>query len=89
MFALVVYGQLILEQADRTTLGKGLLDEIFAVLVRDFSEYATDLHGKTATTDDQAAWALSYVRRPVADPARTAEVWQQVVALVGAYEMNP
>lgn len=88
LFALIVYGQLILEQAKLTGLGRGLLDEIFAVLVRDFSAYATELHGKTATTDEQAAWALAHLRRPVADGARTAEVWQQVLALVGAYEMR-
>ncbi|WP_030439179.1 acyl-CoA dehydrogenase [Actinoplanes subtropicus] len=89
LFALIVYGQLILEQAELTDLGPALLDEIFAVLIRDFSAYATDLHGKTATTDAQAAWALAHVRRPVADGSRTAEVWQQVVGLVGAYEMRP
>ncbi|MFI1990761.1 acyl-CoA dehydrogenase [Actinoplanes sp. NPDC020271] len=85
LFALIVYGQLILEKGADAYL----LDEIFAVLVRDFSQYATDLHGKTATTDEQAAWALAQVRRPVADEARTAAVWEQVLALVGAYEMRP
>ncbi len=110
MFALVVYGQLILEQAELTGLDPQatgldarqtgldpqlpgldprLLDEIFAVLVRDFAQHATDLHGKTATTDEQAAWALAQVLRPVADEARTAAVWEQVLALVGAYEMRP
>ncbi|MFI7597974.1 acyl-CoA dehydrogenase family protein [Actinoplanes sp. NPDC049681] len=89
LFALVVYGHLILEQAELTGLDRQLLDEIFAVLVQDFSGYATELHGKAATTDEQAAWALAHVRRPVLDPARTAAVWAQVVALCGAYEMHP
>lgn len=89
LFALVVYGQLILEQADLTGLDRQLLDEIFAVLVRDFSAYATQLHGKSAATDDQAAWALAHLRRPVPDAARTAAVWQQVLALSSAYEMRP
>ncbi|GAA2674857.1 acyl-CoA dehydrogenase family protein [Actinoplanes palleronii] len=89
LFALVVYGHLILEQAELTGLDQVLLDEIFAVLVRDFAQYATDLHGKTATTDEQAAWALGQVLRPVADEARTAAVWEQVLSLVGAYEMRP
>jgi len=89
LFALIVYGQLILEQAERTGLGPALLDEIFAVLIRDFSAYATELHGKTATTGEQAAWALAHLRRPVADDSRAAEVWRQVLALVGAYEMKP
>ncbi|SCL46277.1 acyl-CoA dehydrogenase family protein [Micromonospora chersina] len=89
LFALVVYGQLILEQAELTGLDADLLDEIFDLLVRDFSAYATDLHGKAATTEAQAAWALAHLRRPVVDADRTARVWQRVVALSGAYEMHP
>jgi len=89
LFALVVYGHLILEQAELTGLDRRLLDEIFAILIQDFSGYATELHGKAATTEDQAAWALAHVRRPVPDATRTAEVWGQVVALAGAYEMQP
>ncbi|WP_433729648.1 acyl-CoA dehydrogenase family protein [Actinoplanes sp. CA-051413] len=89
LFALVVYGQLILEQADLTGLDSGLLDEMFAILVQDFSAYATELGGKAATTEEQAAWALAHIRRPVWDAARTAAVWQDVVALCDAYEMRP
>lgn len=89
LFALVVYGQLILEQAELTGLDADLLDEIFDLLVRDFSGYATELHGKAATTDAQAAWALAHLRRPVTDADRAARVWQRVVALAGAYEMHP
>ncbi|GAB1692079.1 acyl-CoA dehydrogenase [Krasilnikovia sp. M28-CT-15] len=89
LFALIVYGQLILEQAELTGLDGDVLDEIFDVLVRDFSAGATELHGKTATTEAQAAWALAHIRRPVEDPARTARVWAQVEGLSGAYEMRP
>jgi len=89
LFALVVYGQLILEQAELTALDRHLLDEIFAVLVADFSAFATELHGKAATTDAQAAWAVRQLRRPVVDASRTAAVWAQVEALAGAYEMQP
>jgi alkylation response protein AidB-like acyl-CoA dehydrogenase len=89
LFAQVVYGHLILEQATLTGLDHDVLDEIFDIAVRDFSAAATDLHGKSATTDAQAAWAVRHVRRPVPDPARTARVWAQVEALSGAYEMRP
>ncbi|MFE6038940.1 acyl-CoA dehydrogenase [Streptomyces sp. NPDC056452] len=88
LFALVVYGQLVLEQAELTGLDADVLDEIFDVLIRDFSAYATELHGKAATTDAQAAWALAAIRRPVADTERCARVWSQVEALSGAYEMQ-
>jgi len=89
LFALVVYGHLILEQAELTGLDRHLLDEIFAVFVRDFSAYATELHGKAATTEAQAAWALTQLRRPVLDASRTEAVWAQVEALSGAYELQP
>jgi acyl-CoA dehydrogenase len=89
LFALVVYGHLILEQAELTRLDRDVLDEIFDVLVRDFSGYATELHGKAATTAEQAVWALAHVRRPIPDPARTARMWERVEALSGAYEMRP
>ncbi|MGN9809474.1 acyl-CoA dehydrogenase family protein [Micromonospora sp. BQ11] len=89
LFALVVYGQLILEQAELTALDRHLLDEIFAVLVGDFSAFATELHGKAATTEAQAAWAVAHLRRPIPDASRTAAVWAQVEALAGAYEMQP
>ncbi|MEU3461032.1 acyl-CoA dehydrogenase [Streptomyces sp. NPDC006733] len=89
LFALVVYGQLVLEQAELTGLDTDVLDGIFDVLVRDFSAHATELHGKSSTTDEQAAWALAHVRRPVADAGRAARVWAQVEALSGAYEMRP
>ncbi|MGC5330176.1 acyl-CoA dehydrogenase family protein [Micromonospora sp. DT62] len=89
LFALIVYGHLILEQAELTGLDGDVLDEIFDVLVRDFSAYAIDLHGRAATTGEQAAWALAHVRRPVADPGRTARMWARVAALSGAYEMRP
>ncbi|WP_441249271.1 acyl-CoA dehydrogenase [Kitasatospora sp. McL0602] len=89
LFALVVYGQLVLEQAELTGLDADLLDHVFDILVRDFSAHATELHGKTSTTEEQAAWALANVRRPVADTDRAARVWAQVEALSGAYEMQP
>ncbi|MFH9298678.1 acyl-CoA dehydrogenase family protein [Streptomyces sp. NPDC017520] len=87
LFALVVHGQLILEQARLTGLDEELLDELFAVLVRDFSAHAVELHGKDSATEDQQNWALGAVRRPVVDAARSARIWQRVEALSGAYEM--
>jgi hypothetical protein len=89
LFALVVHGQLVLEQAALTGLDEDVLDELFAVLVRDFSGHAVELHGKDSATAQQQEWALNSVRRPVVDQARTERVWQRVEALSGAYEMAP
>jgi acyl-CoA dehydrogenase len=89
LFTLVVYGHLILEQADIIELEDDVLDTVFDVLVRDFSAGAVDLHGKRSSTEAQQRWALSAVRKPATDPERFDRTWQQVVSLSGTYEMNP
>ncbi|SEB24988.1 MULTISPECIES: acyl-CoA dehydrogenase family protein [unclassified Mycobacterium] len=89
LFTLVVYGQLILEQAELTGLDPDLLDQIFDFQIRDFSSYAVALHGKPSSTVAQQEWALSAIRKPVVDAARFDRVWDQVAAYDGAYEMRP
>jgi alkylation response protein AidB-like acyl-CoA dehydrogenase len=89
LFTLVPYGQLILERAKQIGLDDDLIDQIFDVFVRDWSAYATELHGKASSTDKQQAWALEAVRKPVVDPDRAARVFERVRALAGAYEMSP
>jgi acyl-CoA dehydrogenase len=89
LFTLVVYGQLILEQAELTGLDRDLTDQIFDVQVRDFSAYAIALHGKPSSTSTQQEWALSAVRKPAADAARFDRVWEQVRDYDGVYEMRP
>ena len=89
LFTLVVYGQLMLEQAELIGLDRDLVDQIFDIQVRDFSGYAIALHGKPSSTPAQQAWALSAVRKPVADAARFDRVWEQVKGYDGAYAMRP
>jgi acyl-CoA dehydrogenase len=89
LFTLIVYAQLILEQAKLTQLDSDLLDTIFEILVRDFSALAVELHGKASSTDAQQSWAVANVRKPVIENGRFERVWKQVVALSGAYVMSP
>ena len=89
LFTLIVYGQLILEQADLIGLDADLVDQIFEVQIRDFSQYAVALHGKPSSTTVQQDWALAAVRRPVTDSHRFDRVWEKVRAYDGAYEMRP
>jgi acyl-CoA dehydrogenase len=90
LFALVPYAQLILEEAQMARVGEPLLDEIFALLVRDFNTYAVELHDKAATTDEQARFAMRMIRRPVNDRGRYEQVWKEhVLPLNGAYQMRP
>jgi len=89
LFSLIVYGQLILEQAALTGLDSDMLDQIFDFQVRDFNMYAVALHGKPTATTAQQDWALSAVRKPVPDAERFHRVWERVKAYDGAYEMAP
>jgi acyl-CoA dehydrogenase len=90
IFSLVVFGQLILENASTYAVGDDLLDQIFDVLVRDFSRHALQLHSKPSSTPVQMDLCLRMIRKPAVDPARFNRVWkEQVYALRDAYEMNP
>jgi acyl-CoA dehydrogenase len=90
LFATVPYAQLMLEEAGISGVDAALIDEIFAVLVRDFNAFAVELSDKPATTDEQARFALRMIRRPVHDPARYEQIWKEhVLPLSGAYQMRP
>ncbi|OBK50359.1 acyl-CoA dehydrogenase family protein [Mycobacterium sp. 1081908.1] len=90
LFATVPYAQLILEEAPLSGMDDAVIDEIFAVLVRDFNGYAVELGDKPATTDEQARFAMRMIRRPVHDPARYDQIWKEhVLPLSGAYQMRP
>ena len=89
IFTLIPYGQLICEQAALIGLPEDTLDQIFDVMIRDFSAYAAELHGKTSSTEAQQEWARGAITKPVVDQARFDSVWEKTRALAGGYEMNP
>jgi len=90
IFTLVVYAQLALENAEIYEIEPTLVDQIFDVLVRDFSRFAVQLFGKPSTTPAQVESCLAMIRKPAVNEARYDRVWQeQVYALRDAYEMNP
>ena len=45
MFSIVVYGQLILEQAGIENLDEDILNQIFDFMVRDFAAFALQIYG--------------------------------------------
>jgi acyl-CoA dehydrogenase len=90
LFATVPYAQLILEEAELSGVDGALIDEIFAVLVRDFNGYAVELNDNPSTTDEQARFAMRMIRRPVREPARYDQIWKEhILPLSGAYQMRP
>lgn len=89
LFALVVYAQLILENARIYEISPDLVDQIFDFLVRDFAECALQLHNKASSTLEQMRHCLAMIAKPATDERRYDAVWtEHVLALDGAYEMN-
>jgi acyl-CoA dehydrogenase len=90
LFTLVVYGQLVIENAKIHKVEDELVDQIFDFMVRDFSKFALQLFSKTSSTDAQMDICLQMIKKPVQKPERFNRIWEKYVApLNGAYEMNP
>ena len=88
LFALVVYAQLILENAKIYATSDDLVDQIFDFLVGDFAKFALKLHGKPSTSEKQAALCMRMIRRPAADGERYQRMWKEAHGLAGLYEMR-
>ncbi len=88
LFALVVYAQLILENVPIYDIDEDLVDQIFDFMVRDFSKFALQLYSKPSSTAQQMAYCLRMVHKPNVDDRRYRNVWKQVYALKGVYELK-
>ena len=89
LFTLVVYGQLILENAKIYQIPVEVLDQIFDFMVRDFSGFALELHNKPSSTAAQMEYASKMIRKPVVDDVRYQAVWKEhVYTMKDQYEME-
>jgi acyl-CoA dehydrogenase len=89
IFALVVYGQLILENALIYSIDEDTVEQIFDFMVRDFSRHALNLFSKPSTTNAQMESCKRMIEKPQPDETRFLSVWEsQVMALKGAYELQ-
>ena len=90
LFALVVYAQLILENAPIYKIEDTLIDQIFDFMVRDFSKFALQLYSKPSSTPAQMDYCQRMIRKADVNMARYQQVWNEhVYALKDVYEMNP
>ncbi len=90
IFALIVYAQLIVENAGIYQIDDDLLDQIFDFMVRDMSKHALTLSLQPSSTDEQMEVCRNMLRKAVDDPNRYDRVWKNhVEPLDGAYEMKP
>ena len=89
LFTLVIYAQLILENARIYQLDPDLRDRIFAFLISDFSIFALQMTLHYENTAEQDAIYSSMMQKPVMNNDSAARVWaEQVYALRGRYTMH-
>jgi acyl-CoA dehydrogenase len=89
-FTQVVYGQLILENAELYSIGNDLVDQVFDFMVRDLSGFALKLYSQPNTTREQMEFCHKMIQRPAVNHDRFDRVWlSQVYPLKDEYEMNP
>jgi len=90
MFSIVVYGQLILEQAKFDGLDPDILNQIFDFMIRDFAHFALQIYGNHTTTDEQRTYCTKIMLiKAVANSEQYNKIWEKYVAtLSGEYAMN-
>ncbi|MRR15744.1 MAG: acyl-CoA dehydrogenase [Deltaproteobacteria bacterium] len=90
MFTLIVYAQLILENCGIYKVDSDIVDRIFNLLVRDFSQYALTQITGAVNTNEQEKYLRKMLMSPVIDPAQEMRLWKDHVEVQnGAYVMNP
>ena len=91
MFSIVVYGQLILEQAKLGDVDPDIINQIFDFMVRDFCQFALQIYGNHSAKDEQRTYCKEIMLiKAVPDNDQYNQVWEKYVfALNGEYEMNP
>ena len=90
IFTLVAYGQLILENKEFFNVEDDLIDEIFDVMVRDFSKYALQVFSKPSSTSKQKDLCRKMIKNPIPDEAKFNRIWEtHVYPLKGQYSINP
>ncbi len=88
IFTLIVYAQLILENAPIYSISPDLLDQIFDFMVRDFSQHALNIYSKKSCTAHQMDYCMRMIQKSSIDAKRFSNVWGEVHALKDAYITN-
>jgi acyl-CoA dehydrogenase len=89
LFTLVVYGQLILENALINKIKTELIEQIFNFMIRDFSKYALQLYSKTSSTKIQKRICKKMIFKPNRNDKIFDTVYEDhILTLVDTYEMK-
>lgn len=89
LFTLVVYGQLILENCKLKNIEDDLIDQMFDLLIRDFSKFALQLAQKPSATLLQQEITKRMIQRPSVNAERNQAIWENYAyALKDQFEMK-
>jgi len=89
IFTLVVYGQLIIENAKIYNIEDDVVDQIFDFLVRDLSKFALQMYSKTSSTKRQMKFCSMMIKKPAVNQDRFQRVWEKhVYSLKDQYQMS-
>jgi acyl-CoA dehydrogenase len=90
MFSIVVYGQLILEQASISGIDSDILNQMFDFMVRDFAQFAMQIYGNHSSKDAQRDYCVKIMLiKAVPNSEQYNSVWEQYVSVLnGEYAMN-
>lgn len=89
LFTLVVYAQLILENAKIYKTHRDVVEQIFSFLVKDYSAFALQMILSHDNSPEQEEIFQQMIRKPVKDVDGFERVWKQYVyGLKDQYTMN-
>ncbi|MCK9275492.1 MAG: hypothetical protein M0P57_10415 [Syntrophales bacterium] len=90
MFSIVVYGQLILEQAQFDDMDPAVINQIFDFMVRDFAQFALQIYGNHSSRNEQREYCSRIMLiKAVPDSAQYNTIWEKYVSVLDReYEMN-
>ncbi len=85
LFTLIVYAQLVLENARISRVSNDLVEQIFAFMIRDFSGFALRMVLSYENSEAQEEIFRSMIKRPGQDKGSFGRVWDTVLALKDQY----
>lgn len=88
LFTLIVYAQLILENATIYKTDQDVVEQIFSFLVKDYSCFALNMVLDYDNSPEQEAFFNKMIKKPVNANGGFQRVWQKVSAHRDQYTMN-
>ncbi len=79
LFTMVVYGQLILENAKIYNIEDDIVNQIFDFMVRDFSKFALQMYSKAGISKRQKKLSKMMIKKPVVANDQFERVWEKYV----------